>query len=534
MKSSELRLGRFLFQPETGRLADGSGARVELRHQAMEVLQVLAEYPNAVVERDRLLDRVWQNRQGAEEGLVQCVAEIRRVLGDTGKSIVETIPRKGYRLVASPASSGPGLVGRALALFVLAVVLIGSAVAWRVWLWDAGGPVERPVVAVLPFETLDPGDETAGIADAVGDTIISSLAAYSEFDTIARQSSYRFRNSEQSVVEIGEALGADYLVQGSQQLVDRTLRLSVQLIDAADQTLEMVDTFEIALGDMFEANEEIAHRIANTVSGSVLNLHARNASRDGAVDALILDNRARMLFQSGPSREKWLASLEMSDEAIRSYPDAEWGYVGKALMLRTGVRFGWDQGAADAVLDEAEQAARRAIQINPTNYLSHFALGRVLMQRGEIRDSISALSRAAELNPSSAMVLNGLGQSYIYADDSEALMRTVARVRVIDPLPGTLTLWVRAWAEWQTGDCEAAKASVGAMTNVPLEANKLRAVIEICVGNTEAAEAEIAEFLARNPDWTLAREVAANAVNWSADGPRDRWLAALAEAGVPE
>ena len=224
----------------------------------------------------------------------------------------------------------------------------------------------------------------------------------------------------------------------------------------------------------------------------------------------------------------------MSDEAIRSYPDAEWGYVGKALMLRTGVRFGWDQGAADAVLDEAEQAARRAIQINPTNYLSHFALGRVLMQRGEIRDSISALSRAAELNPSSAMVLNGLGQSYIYADDSEALMRTVARVRVIDPLPGTLTLWVRAWAEWQTGDCEAAKASVGAMTNVPLEANKLRAVIEICVGNTEAAEAEIAEFLARNPDWTLAREVAANAVNWSADGPRDRWLAALAEAGVPE
>ena len=90
MKSTELRLGTLVFDPERRRLADGDGMPVELRHQAMEVLRTLAERPNDLVERDRLLDRVWQNRHGAEEGLIQCIAEIRRVLNDTDKTVVGT------------------------------------------------------------------------------------------------------------------------------------------------------------------------------------------------------------------------------------------------------------------------------------------------------------------------------------------------------------------------------------------------------------------------------------------------------------
>ena len=534
MKSTELRLGTLVFDPERGRLADGDGMPVELRHQAMEVLRTLAERPNDLVGRDRLLDRVWQNRHGAEEGLIQCIAEIRRVLNDTDKTIVETIPRKGYRLVATPAKPRFGAARISLSLFVVATLLLGTALGWRVWTGGFETSISRPVVAVLPFETRDTGGETAPLADAVSDTIITALAGYSEFDTIAQQSSYRFRNTTQTVPEIGAALGADFLVQGSQTLTGRTLKLSVQLVDAADSTLQMVDTFAVPLEDMFEANDGIAHRIANTVSGSVLSLRARSDSPSGAVDALILDNRARLLFQSGPSREKWLASLELSDQAIRSYPDAEWGYVGKALMLRTGVRFGWDGGATAEVLAEAERAARKGIELNPGNYLTHFALGRVLMQQGDIAGSIAALKRAAELNPSSAMVLNGLGQSYIYGDETEALMETVERVRVIDPLPGTLSLWVRAWAQWQTGDCAAARDSVQAMTSVPLEANKLRAVIEVCLGDMDAAAADVAAYLDHNPDWTLRREIEANAGNWVADGPRERWLAALSEAGLPD
>lgn len=532
MKSPELRLGGARFDPEAGKLTDAEGAPVELRHQAMEVLKLLAARPGKIVTRAEIVARVWDNRAGADDGLVHCIAEIRRALSDGDKTILETIPRKGYRLVPPVRAARFGK-NAILALALALLVAVGLALGWRPWA-DAASDPAAPVIAVLPFETSGGDVKETGIDVALGDAIIAALAGYREFDVIARQSSFRFRDTERDIVGIGAELGADYLVQGRLGLTDRTLRIAVQLIDTTDATLEMVDAFEMPLDELFDARDRIAHRVANTVSGKVVTLSAQAQHHPGAVDALILDNKARLLFQSGPSREKWRASLAMSDEAIASYPEAEWGYIGKALILRTGVRFGYDDGAAAEVLDEAERAAEQAIALNPYNYAGHFALGRVRMQQGDITGSVAALKRAAELNPSSAMVLNGLGQSYLYADDRAALAATVARVKVIDPLPGTLTLWLRAWAAWQMGDCTSAQETVAAMSHAPLDAAKLRAVILVCTGDTEAAAAEIAAYLEKRPGWTLTREIEVNAGNWQTDGPRDRWLAALSEAGIPE
>ncbi len=391
---------------------------------------------------------------------------------------------------------------------------------------------------MLPFADLSAGDKSSAdapaIGDALGESIITTLARYSEFDVIARQSSFRFRDQTRDLREIGAALNSDYIVQGTQSLASDVVRLSVQLVDAGDSTLRMVDAFEIPVGEVLEANDAIAHRIANLVGGSVIEASARTPCRSGEIDALILGNRAWLLFQSGPSREKWLTALNYVDRSIAEFPDVEWGYVGRALMLRNGVRFGWDLNRPEPVLTEAEAAARKAVDLNPQNYMTHYALGRVLMQRGDITGSIAALERARQQNPSSAQVLNALAQSYIYAGETGKLLEKVARVDRIDPLPGVLTLWVRAWAQWQTDDCDGAQATMDRLSSAPIEINKLRAVIHVCTGEIGAARRDLAAYLESRPEWTVAGEVAANAGNWLSEGPRQRWLDALVRAGLPD
>lgn len=534
MKNSEIPLGGIVLNVDSGALTDDEGRQIALRFQAREVLRLLASTPNVVVDRTVLLADIWQDRPGAEDGLVQCIAEIRKALGDSEKNIIETIPRKGYRLVAKEPTTPAWQSGRSMALagIFAAITVLFAAAFWIARPTEPG--TERFMIAVLPFDELSPSEPAFPLGDAVSDDIINSLARYSEFDVIARHSSFQFREAPLDLREIAGRLGADYLVQGSQLINGRTLRVSVQLIETRDLTNVWVDQFEVPLGDLFEVNDTIANRIAHEVSSSVVALNASARRPQGEVDALILDNRARMVFQSGPRRENWLEALDLAQQSIDWFPESEWGYLGRALMLRIGVRFGWSSEDTEDQLTEAEVLAQRAVELGPQNYMTHFALGRVLMQMGEIERSIVSLEASASLNPSSIMVLNALGQAYIYSDRLDDVDRILEQAARIDPIEGTLTRWMQAWAHWQDGDCDDALDTMHGMPVIPPEAMKLLAVVNLCLGDIEAAEIAVSAFLNRYPDWTLAQEVETNAQNWTTDVPRNRWLAALAEVGIPE
>lgn len=533
MKKPELQIGDLAFSMESGSLIDSAGNQVPLRFQAREVLRLLASRPNEVVERALLLSEIWQDRQSSEDGLVQCIAEIRKALGDANKAIVETIPRKGYRLVVNDVRE-PGWMlhrRREITAAVLAILAIAALGVWALRPADPGSG--RSLVAVLPFEELGPSEPDYLLSDAVSEDIITSLARYSEFDVVARHSSFQFRETSLDLRKIATRLAADYLVQGSQLITGRTLRISVQLIDARDLTNVWVDRFDVPLDDFFEVNDTIAHRIAHEVSSSVVTLNATAPRPQGEIDALIVDNRVRHLFQSAPRRESWIEALDLTQQSIDWFPESEWGYLGRALMLRVGVRFGWSSEDTEGLLSEAETLAQRAVELGPQNYMSHFALGRVLMQTGEVRRSVAALEAAAALNPSSILVLNALGQAYLYSDRLDEVDRVFNRIARIDPIQDSVTLWLRAWADWQRDACADALGTMQAMPVIRPEAMKLLAVIQFCIGDTDAAAASIGAFLNRYPDWTLAREIETNARNWTSDDPRKRWLAALANVGIP-
>jgi DNA-binding winged helix-turn-helix (wHTH) protein len=92
---------RFLVFPATNTVTDQStGKEVRLEQRLVEVLCLLADTPNQLVTRETIIARVWNDYGGADEGLTQAISYLRKVLLDTQKEVIETIPKKGYILHA--------------------------------------------------------------------------------------------------------------------------------------------------------------------------------------------------------------------------------------------------------------------------------------------------------------------------------------------------------------------------------------------------------------------------------------------------
>ncbi len=84
-----------------GTVTNGGGSPVTLRRQALAVLKELAGRPGEVVTKDELMEAVWPNIAVTDDSLVQCIAEIRKALGDDEHLIIKTVPKRGYVLEAA-------------------------------------------------------------------------------------------------------------------------------------------------------------------------------------------------------------------------------------------------------------------------------------------------------------------------------------------------------------------------------------------------------------------------------------------------
>jgi DNA-binding winged helix-turn-helix (wHTH) protein len=100
-------LGDWKVEPILFRITRGDEVH-QLRPRAMEVLQCLAEAAGAVVRRQELIDRVWRTEFVTTNALTHVVAELRTALGDEAERpiYIETIPRRGYRLLAPVSCLG--------------------------------------------------------------------------------------------------------------------------------------------------------------------------------------------------------------------------------------------------------------------------------------------------------------------------------------------------------------------------------------------------------------------------------------------
>ncbi len=147
MKSDLLKLGDVAFDPATRALTFDDGRTAQLRNKSKEVLIYLLENANTTVTKNALLTAVWSDVIASDESLVQCIADIRRIIGPDARQIVETVPRKGYRL--NLAEPQPALSRRSwpLAAAAVAAVLIAGVIWTTAPLSQGNAPQSTTIAA---------------------------------------------------------------------------------------------------------------------------------------------------------------------------------------------------------------------------------------------------------------------------------------------------------------------------------------------------------------------------------------------------
>ncbi|WP_379561148.1 winged helix-turn-helix domain-containing tetratricopeptide repeat protein [Psychromarinibacter halotolerans] len=532
MKIYEFKNGDVILDVSTGALSDRSGEAVDLRPQTRDVLRLLAENPGQTVGKEVFAQEVWGGRQVGSDSLVQCIAEIRAALGDEGRAILQTVPRKGYRLILFETSQDrtQGQTGPFRQLVILGsglAVVLCVAFVWIAWPKQDPGP---EVVAVLPLADLSAAPHKGYLSDAVSEGIITELARFPQFKVIARTSSFQFRDGARDIREIGDVLSADYLVEGSQQFDGDNLRVTIQLIDAHDGHHLYADQFDRGIEDLFLIQDEIVRQVASVLGQAIMDdLPRRAASRD--VDSRLRGMQARQIMTQF-NHENWTRAMALEQTSLREEPQSPWGYIGVALMLVNGSFQGWTDPEIDA-LAEAAGLARKALRIAPGNYMSHYTLARVVSAQGDNREALIHYQRAAELNPSDSIVLIAMSEPLIFTGQTDRAIEVLLAAKAVDPLHGDWLRWQLGAAYWQKGDCEKGLEEMKAMTNPPIPSRKSLAALYICLGRLEEARKEMAEFMGARPNHDLTSEIRFAPSTWKPEGMAKRWLSAMADAGMP-
>ena len=215
---------------------------VRLQPQPSRVLALLLAQPGRLVTREELQETVWAGRVVEfDAGLNFSIRQIRKVLGDNAgdPEFIETVPRRGYRFIASvSAAVPPGEASgdgsrRRLVLSAVAVTL--ALVGWAVFGRgpDAGRAQPSPTeirLAILPFAELEE-DAPGFYARGLTEDLITELANLSpdRLRVIAPTSVRRFSTGSEDAVEVGAQLGVEYLVRGAIRTMADVRRITVRI-----------------------------------------------------------------------------------------------------------------------------------------------------------------------------------------------------------------------------------------------------------------------------------------------------------------
>jgi TolB-like protein/tetratricopeptide (TPR) repeat protein len=402
---TDFRFGRFELDSRTRELRK-DGVRLRLQDQPFAVLAVMLEHPGELLTRDELRDRLWPNGTFVdfEHGLNAAVKRLRSVLGDNAERprFVETLHRRGYRFIARVERvNGAG----------------GAQLAEPV-----GG---KQRLAVLPFshlgETNVPGSFASGLTEELM-TQLGRLCA-DRLGVIARSSSYRVQRTDRTVREIGDALRAHYLVEGTVRTEGDRVRITAQLIEVRGERL-WADSFRRPTADNRSSSPTWPHRSSARSPWSSFPTAPRRRPRARGKSTYqnYLKGRYAGSWPGDEGIRECLAFYSWLSSSIQVWNGARrWRAHGRRLPPPRTAR-GADAAETSAAragsirptrgprrsrsppvprlgLGRRREVYRRALSFNPSNEAARRLYGLLLGARRQFDAAVAMTDRALELDP---------------------------------------------------------------------------------------------------------------------------------------
>lgn len=375
-RSHAFHVGDWFVEPELCRISN-AGRAAHVRPKLIDLLSYLAANQGRVVGKDEILEHVWHGEFVVESVLARSVADLRHLLEDTAAAprVIETIPKRGYRLVA-PVTDGVGPTLPA-----------------------------TPAVAVLPFADLAPDHDQQYFCDGLAEELTHALSSVPGLRVIARTSAFSFRDQATDVREIGRRLGVGHVIEGSVRRAGGDARVTVQLIDASDGCHRWSGRFDRPLGAVFQVQDDIAQAIVAELGVALV--REQDVARRQTSDAVAHEFYLRGRFnQARRTVTSVAAAAEHFAAAISRDPGYAIAHAALADCLAHAAFLG--HRAPGEAFPAALAAATRAVELDPALADGHAALALVqTLYAWQWEEGERGYLRALALNPNHAGAHHG-------------------------------------------------------------------------------------------------------------------------------
>jgi serine/threonine-protein kinase len=303
---------------------------------------------------------------------------------------------------------------------------------------------------VLPFINRSRNEEDEYFSDGLADELLSVLTKVRGLRVAARASSFQFRGSNEDLAVIGERLNVATLLDGSVRKSGNRVRISVQLVQAADRMQLWAETYDRPLDDIFAVQDDIAQSVVRELRTTLLGEAPDSKAGVAARDAIAAAGRghgaqnpeAHRLYLQGKyfvdriTQEDTAKGLRYLEEAVAIDPTLALAYVEMARAYVNIGGYGWQP--VKVGYEKARTAVLRAIELAPDlpeAHTRHSAIQR--MYDWNWKGAEASTRRAMELDPSSSEALRSAGGIAHYAGRFEEARTHFLRAIELDPLqPG--------------------------------------------------------------------------------------------------
>jgi tetratricopeptide (TPR) repeat protein len=358
--------------------------------------------------------------------------------------------------------------------------------------------------------------------------LLNVLAKVNSLKVAARTSSFHFKGHTGDIETVARKLGVAAVLEGSVRQSGKRIRITAQLINAKDGYHLWSESFDRELDDIFEVQDEISGAVVKALKVKLLGEDTSSANPGGtsnpeAFNAYLQGMHYR---NKGSNKEALLLAVEHYRKAIKLDPDYAQAYAGLATSLEHLATNNFAD--LDQVVEKAEEAARKSIELAPILATGHLVLSTIAM--GYRLDKATAMkesNKAMALEPGNVAVLIEHARIHVLCNDVETALQTARTAQELDPvstaaaeLLGHALYFSRHYDEgieafrhalsldphyprpqygigmcqYQLGNLEAAAKSVA---QEPLEWMRLSglAVVEHQLGNNESAERAMAALI---------------------------------------
>ena len=377
-------------------------------------------------------------------------------------------PKGGYVPVfKSRAAPAPGRtpVWRTAA-FAAALLAVGAAIYWAA----RSGPrpsVRLSSIAVLPFVDLSQEHDQEYFCDGITDELINALAKVEGLHVVSRTSAFQFKGKASDIRKIGEQLNVESVLEGSVRKAGNRLRITAQLVKAADGYHLWSGTYEREMKDVFAIQEEISRAIVNALRVPLAGQRGRRLVEGPAanLEAYSLYLRGRYYWnkrtQAGLKK-----SIEYFEQALAGEPvyAAAWAGLAdsyallasygesppreampkaktaalKALeiddtLAQAHVSLAFVRSFYDWDWAAAEREYQRAIELNPGYATAHHWYSGCLRAMGRVEEALAEIQRAQQLDPLSLAIGRDLGRTLRSGRQPVRAVEQFRKVLELDP-----------------------------------------------------------------------------------------------------